>query len=243
MRLRRGGARAGAGAGRRPGRSSGGASRSISQSTTSARTPRVAGGAVRCRPATVEFVGGRGPRRHRAERRGGEPGVEDLRRRRSTVARPYPQAVLSLTGTTVANGPPRSSPTLSVVTADTLGRARSRASTRTSLTAALVDVESVSGDEARIADAGRGRAARCAGAARRARRQRGAGPHRSGRVRSGWCWPATWTPCPIAGNVPSRLADGVLHGCGTVGHEVRAWPSCCVWRTWSGRARWTRASI
>src|SRR3954452_4913571 len=82
------------------------------------------------------------------------------------------------------------------------------------LTAALVDVESVSGDEQRLADLGEaallgltGIAVERAGNVVLARTGRGRGPRMvlAGPVDA----------VPIAGNVPSHRAGGVLHGCGT----------------------------
>jgi succinyl-diaminopimelate desuccinylase len=82
------------------------------------------------------------------------------------------------------------------------------------LTAALVDVESVSGDEQRLADLVEGALRGLAGLAVErdgnvvlARTDRGRGRRV---VLAGHL-----DTVPIAGNVPSRRADGVLHGCGT----------------------------
>src|SRR3954453_16943070 len=82
------------------------------------------------------------------------------------------------------------------------------------LTAALVDVESVSGDEQRLADLVEaalrglpGLAVERDGNVVVARTDRG----RARRV----VLAGHLDTVPIAGNVPSRRADGVLHGCGT----------------------------
>ncbi len=98
-------------------------------------------------------------------------------------------------------------------------------STSSTLTRALCDVESVSGDEGAARRRRRGRAARAAaprGAPRRRRRRR---PHRARPRRAGRRSPGTSTPCRSPANLPTRLeGDGrraVLHGPRHRRHEGR----------------------
>jgi succinyl-diaminopimelate desuccinylase len=82
------------------------------------------------------------------------------------------------------------------------------------LTAALVDVESVSGDEQRLADLVYGALEPLAGLT--VERDGNVVLARTDRSRPRRVVLAGHLDTvPIAGNVPSRLADGVLHGCGT----------------------------
>ena len=83
------------------------------------------------------------------------------------------------------------------------------------LTAALVDIPSVSGTEGPIADA----VEAALRATARGSRWCGSGtrcwPAPSSAGRPGCCWPGTSTPCRSPDNVPSRTDGDLLHGCGT----------------------------
>ena len=83
------------------------------------------------------------------------------------------------------------------------------------LTAALVDIPSVSGAEGADRRPDRGGAARRSAVRGGAARERRAGPHRTSAGRPGCCWPGTSTPCRSPTTCrPGRDGD-LLHGCGT----------------------------
>jgi len=82
------------------------------------------------------------------------------------------------------------------------------------LTAALVDVESVSGDEARLADLVEAALRGCAGLTVERDGNVVLARTSLGRARR-VVLAGHLDTVPIVDNVPSRLADGVLHGCGS----------------------------
>ena len=83
------------------------------------------------------------------------------------------------------------------------------------LTAALVDVPSVSGDERALADAVEAALRALPHLEVRARRRRRPRPHRTSAASAGCCSPGTSTPCRSPTTCPAAATATRLYGCGT----------------------------